>query len=59
MEDVYLIHTFDTINNPKDKSVYKTKRDEKIQHNIVHYSHENYLLFQFYTKIIKCMKGNS
>ena len=59
MEDVYLIHTFVPITNTKDKSVYKTKSDEKIQNNVLHYSHENKLLFQFYTKIINCMKKNS
>ena len=49
MEDVYLIHTYDSITT--DKSLYKFNRIEQ-------YSHDNNILFQIYTKIINFVKKN-
>ena len=57
MEDVYLIHTYDSIT--KETSLYKHKRSEHIQKNILQNSHDNNLLFQIYTKIINFVKKNN
>ena len=57
MEDVYLIHTYDSI--IKAKPIYKLKNNEHIQQNVLQNSHDNNVLFQLYIKIINFVKKNN
>ena len=57
MEDVYLIHTYESIS--KETSLYKIKRGEPIQQNVLHYSTTNNVVSQLYTKIINFVKKNN
>ena len=57
MEDIYLLHTYESIS--KETSLYKIKRCESIQQNILHYSYVNNVVSQLYTKIINFMKKNN
>ena len=57
MEDVYLIHTYESIS--KETSLYKHKRSEHIQKNILQISHDNNVVSQLYTKIINFVKKNN
>ena len=57
MEDIYLIHTFDPITT--HKSIYKMKRGDTIQSNILQNSNYSNILFQLYTRIINFMKKNN
>ena len=57
MEDVYLIHTYESIT--KKTILYKNERSEHIQKNILQNSHDNNLLLQIYTKIINFVKKNN
>ena len=54
MEDIYLIHTYDSI--ATDKSIYKSKREELRLKNVLQHSHDNNVLFQLYIKIINFVK---
>ena len=57
MEDIYLLHTYESIT--KDKSLYKIKKVEQIQTNVLQHSRDNNVLFQLYIKIINYMKKNN
>ena len=57
MEDIYLIHTYDSI--ATDKSIYKSKREELRLKNVLQHSRDNNVLFQIYTKIINFVKKNN
>ena len=57
MEDIYLLHTYESIS--KDKSMNKIKRGEPIQQNVLHYSTTNNVVSQLYTKIINFVKKNN
>lgn len=57
MEDIYLIHTYYSI--IKDKPIYKLKKNEHIQQNVLQNSNDNNVLFQLYIKIINYMKKNN
>ncbi len=57
MEDIYLLHTYDSI--IKDKPIYKLKKNEHIQHNVLQNSYDNNVLFQLYIKIINFVKKNN
>ena len=57
MEDVYLIHTYESIT--KETILYKNERSEHIKKNILQNSHDNNLLLQIYTKIINFVKKNN
>jgi hypothetical protein len=51
MEDIYLIHTYDSITTNKINKV------EQIQLNILQHSRINNILFQIYNKIINFVTG--
>ena len=57
MEDIYLLHTYESVIT--DKSIYKIKRGEPIQQNVLHYSTRNNVVSQLYTKIINFVKKNN
>jgi len=61
MEDVYLLHTYDSVtkDKSKDKSMNKIKKGESIQTHILQKSYDNNVVSQLYTKIINFVKKNN
>ena len=57
MEDVYLLHTYESVTT--DKSIYKFKKGDPIQTHILQKSYDNNVVSQLYTKIINFVKKNN
>ena len=61
MEDVYLLHTYESVttDKSKDKSMNKIKKGDPTKTHILQKSHDNNVVSQLYTKIINFVKKNS